>query len=137
MAGAFVRKYLDLYHRLRGLSKVDNEDPDACWLWTSTTRGRTGNYPMINVRVDGQHRQLAAHRVSLVAKEIMDNGGDWDLFGPLYELYSIAGFEADHSECNRPLCVNCSHLVWREKEEHRALTIQRRRMRNAALGVST
>ncbi len=128
MAGAFVRKYLDLYHRLRGLSRIDLEDPDACWLWTSTVRGRTKNYPMINVRIDGHHRQLAAHRVALVAREIVDHGGDWDLLGPLLHLYSLAGFEADH-ECNNPSCVNSDHLVWRTKKAHLALTLERRRLR--------
>lgn len=134
MAGAFVKKYLDLYHRLRGLSAIDPEDPDPCWLWTSTLRGRTGNYPMINMRVEGSHRQLAAHRVALVVREIMERGGeDWDLFWPLYLMYSVAGFEADHSECNNPKCVNGDHLVWRTREEHLELTISRRRAR---LGVS-
>lgn len=128
MSGAFVKKYLDLYHRLRALSSIDPADPDACWLWTSTVRGRTGNYPMINVRVEGSHRQLAAHRVALVAREVMENGGDWDLFWPLYLFYSVAGFEADH-ECNTPLCVNSCHLVWRTHEEHLALTLARRAAR--------
>lgn len=131
MSGPFVKKYLDLYHRLRALSEIDPEDPDACWLWKGVLRGRTKNYPRINVRtVEGGHRQLSAHRLSLVVREILEAGGeDWDLIWPLYHLYLVAEFEADHSTCNNPRCINDAHLVWRTKEEHLALTIERRRKR--------
>lgn len=126
MSGAFTKKYLDLYHRLRGLSTIDLEDPDSCWTWNSTLRGRTNTYPRINLRIEGEHRQLSAHRVSLIVAEILEAGEDWDLLWPLYLFYSIAGFEADHN-CNNPKCVNSSHLTWRTREEHLELTLGRRK----------
>lgn len=121
-------KYRNIAQRLRANA---HRMRCGCLLWKGPKRGRTGDYPMFNVRMNGQHRQIAAHRAALVAAEIRANrGGRWDLFGALYELYSIAGFEADHSgDCHSPSCINAKHLVWREKDDHLRVTIERRKAR--------
>lgn len=123
--GRGTKKYLDLYHRLRALSEIDPESADSCWLWKGVLRGRTKNYPRMNIWADGVHRSIAVHRAALVIAEI---DGDWECFWPLYQLYLLAGFEADHRRCNNPRCVNGDHLKWETKEDHLALTLARRRV---------
>lgn len=103
-------------------SDIDAVNPDSCWLWRGARRGRTGEYPQINVYVGGKARSLPAHRVSLVSHEV---GAEMEVFYDLYLLYGFAGFEADH-ECNNPLCVNPGHLQWLSEREHRRITVERR-----------
>lgn len=117
-------RYLNLYHRLLALTESDPENPNSCWLWKGATKGRNSLYPKMNVWCGGKTRTLAAHRVALV---VMELDGEWDLFWDLYQAYSIAGFEADHSpHCESPLCVNPEHLQWLDAEEHRRVTVERR-----------
>lgn len=120
-----LTKYLSLYHRLIALSQQEPDNPNSCWVWKGPLKGRQSNYPKINVWAGGKTRTLSAHRVALVVAEL---DGDWSVFWDLYHLYSVAMFEADH-ECNNPCCINPDHLFWRTQEDHRRVTLERRRAR--------
>lgn len=126
--GAFVRKYGSLAERLRASADERLKTHQTpCFEWRLVLRGRTGNYPRVNVRHSGQHRQFAAHRL---AKVLSECGSDEHLAPLLYDFYNVAGFELDH-ECENPRCIRPSHLVWRDRGEHLGLTIQRRRERQS------
>jgi hypothetical protein len=126
--GAFIRKYQTLAHRLQASTAPKRRRlRTPCWEWTGLTRGRTGDYPRINVRIDGVHRQFSAHRLAKVLAEV---GDDEHLVAALYDLYRIAGFELDH-ECENPRCIRPSHTTWRDHDEHLQLTIERRRARRS------
>lgn len=121
-------RYRSLRQRLRALTVRRKRGLNTpCWEWCSVKRGRTGNYPRVNLWAEGQARQLAAHRLSKVVSEI-GRARDEHLALALYDLYKVAGFELDH-ECENPCCVRPSHLTWRDHDDHLELTVQRRRAR--------
>ncbi len=115
--------------RSRGFSTLfgrlvsNTEEPanaQGCWSWNKLVVGR---YPRLNVRTgDGRHKQIRAHRAMMC---ILECGEETELFWQLYELYSIAKFEADHLCTGNALCINPDHLRWLTKEEHDAETLRR------------
>lgn len=85
----------NLPERIQRNSTIDLDQPaglnSPCWCWTG--RIHNSGYPVLNVREDGRHRKVYAHRVS------------YETFkGPIPE-----GFEIDHL-CRNPQCVNPKHL---------------------------
>lgn len=76
--------------RKRFLSKVKNNTPDECWVWSGCIN--SAGYGLI-YEGDGSHKILLAHRVS------------YELFiGPIPDKMQL-----DHKCHNRP-CVNPYHL---------------------------
>lgn len=74
----------------RLLSKSVLLTDSDCWLWIGK---RSAGYGRLNVRRDGRHVTLLAHRVSYET---------W--VGPIPE-----GMEVDHV-CRERLCINPAHL---------------------------
>lgn len=113
--------YPNLHARL--VSHVNVHPATGCWLWNCRAHGRGPfKYGRLNIRVQGTHRMVAAHRAMLVLQEC---GADVaiPLFWRVYEAYSVAGFEADHHEsCTSCLCINAQHLQWLPRAEHLAIT---------------
>ena len=100
-----------LYKRLiANIAEPCNDQ--ACWVWIGRTRRR---YPATNIREGGRHISIQVHRAVLVLTELE---GEHELFWPLYEAYSVAGFDADHLCFCSPRCINPDHLQWLPKEEH-------------------
>jgi hypothetical protein len=105
--------HADFFARLvRNTAEPINDQ--ACWLWTASHSKR---YPRMCVRVNGKNFTIKPHRAMLVILEV---GAEHHLFWPLYELYSIAEFEADHHCFNSPMCINPDHLQWLTEEENSA-----------------
>lgn len=75
---------------LRFDNKVKVNPGTGCWEWQAAKRDGYGNY---SVQVDGNHRNVSAHRFAYEA-----------LVGPIPE-----GFEIDHL-CKNRSCCNPSHL---------------------------
>ena len=71
----------------------------------------------MNLWRDGKSFTVKPHRAILVLYELE---GQPEFFWPLYELYSIAKFEADHLCFNNPMCINPDHLQWLTAEENTA-----------------
>lgn len=87
-------KYADMSDRIMALSVLCTAT--GCWLWLGQVKTGKGGSPRgkINVRVDGRHRKLQAHRAS-------------------YEAFKRAvpeGHEVNHT-CECTICVNPDHLV--------------------------
>lgn len=87
-----AKKYRDLEQRLICNSFVDLEDSGECWIWLG--RRLPDGYGLINVRVDGKHKALRAHRVAYT--ELTG-----DTLGPDEEI--------DHI-CHVRFCINPNHL---------------------------
>lgn len=105
-------KYSSMFERLVANTQVpDGQSPDTgCWIWTGkSTRSRKKElrYPRINVRVDGKHKTLFAHRVMVAIVEGR----------PIEEEH-----EPDHL-CYNTMCINPDHL----EEVHRLVNRARRR----------
>lgn len=89
-----TRKYATLYERLVA-NTAEPESSTGCWIWAGATDGRRGaQYPRVNMRIDGQHRCLKAHRVmaQIFAEETLPPTA-----------------EVDHV-CGETLCINPDHL---------------------------
>ena len=114
-----MTRYATLYQRIVSLTAPPSSE-QGCWTWRGLVKQR---YPRLNIRTsDGRHKQIRAHRAMAVLMEI---GEDVDLFWELYELYSIAKFEADHLCEGNPLCCAPDHLRMLDKEEHATETRRR------------
>jgi hypothetical protein len=100
-----------LYRRLVACTD-DPENGQSCWIWK---RRITKRYPVFNLRARGKHRTLKVHRAILV---LLECGAETELFFDLYELYSVAEFEADHFCFNNSRCINPDHLQWLTKEDN-------------------
>lgn len=100
-----------LYKRLVANTAEPCND-QACWTWTGRIRR---GYPQVNLRIDGKHRTLKAHRAMLVLTELE---GETELFGALYDMYSAARMDADHLCFANPVCINPDHLQWLGNSEH-------------------
>lgn len=75
-------------------NSVPDRDSD-CWLWIGARDKRASTpYGHLNVRIDGKHVTIKAHRASFEA-----------FVGPIPE-----GFHVDHAVCDNPVCVNPQHL---------------------------
>jgi hypothetical protein len=84
-------RYTSLYDRLVANTVLEHEDnPQSCWLWAGHAGDR---YPKLCVRIDGQPRNVYAHRTML--EEVHDVLFPHD--------------EAGHL-CGNPRCVNPDHL---------------------------
>jgi Zinc-binding loop region of homing endonuclease len=56
-------KYDTIFARLVA-NTAEPESTQGCWVWTAAIDDRPGRgYPRINMRIDGKHRSLRAHRV--------------------------------------------------------------------------
>lgn len=127
------KKYGTLFERLVANSKIqeDQLESTGCWIWQGRSRGkhRNSQYPRFNIRCDGKHKQLAAHRAMLILMELNEKDeSSMEYFWPLYQFYSIAEFHADHlCEGSGGLCINPDHLQWLPEDEHMAKTAQRNR----------
>lgn len=95
----------------------------GCWLWNGRI---VAHYGRINVRLNGRHRQLRAHRAMLVIMECLEND-EPELFEELYDTYSAARMEAGHHCRMHPHCINPDHLQWLTQEEHKVKTKEQRR----------
>lgn len=80
----------------RILTRVDSSDPDACWIWPGSTRGKPGHKygcVMTGSRQDGSRKTRDTHVVM------------WEsVNGPVPE-----GLELHHL-CEVKLCCNPAHL---------------------------
>lgn len=91
-----MTRYRTLYERIVANTSAPETDT-GCWLWTGRTDGkRGGQYGRLNVRVDGKHKTLQAHRAmkSIVERRPLD---------PVLET-------VEHL-CREPRCCNPDHLV--------------------------
>ena len=91
-----MRKYLSFYERLVANSeKPDDQNENGCWVWTGKTDGKRWPYGAVNVRVDGQHKTLRAHRA-------------------MAEVLEGRPLDPDHETvehlCGNTLCINPDHL---------------------------
>lgn len=112
--------FSSLYERLVANTHTP-ESPTGCWTW----KGRIVNgYPRFNVRCEGKHLQLRAHRAMLC---LLECEGETELFYSLYQTYSVAEFEAEHLCDDNPACINPDHLEWLTKEEHLQRTKEQKR----------
>lgn len=82
------RLYSTLYERLVANTRVDE---DGCWIWTGAKRRQ---YPSLNIRVDGKHQTVSAHR------KMLEISTGW--------LFPLD--EAGHWHCFKPLCIHPDHL---------------------------
>lgn len=122
MGANHFQKYPNLFTRLVANTIIpDGQSDCGCWRWTGNTHGRSANsqYGRFNQQCRGKRKKLLAHRAILVLLEV---GEEVEFFFDLYELYSIAGFEADHLCEKETRCINPEHLQWLSKEEHRTKT---------------
>jgi hypothetical protein len=104
-------KYASLFLRLVA-NTAEPENDRACWVWIAAIDDRPGRgYPRINLRVNGKHRSLRAHRV--MAQEFHPV--------PLTEKD-----EVDHL-CFNPKCINPDHLEVVTKQINMARQWARRR----------
>lgn len=90
------KRYGSLYERLVANShKPDDQNENGCWLWTGKTDGKRWPYGKINVRRDGQHVSLRAHRA-------------------MAETMEERPLDPDHETvehlCGNPLCINPDHF---------------------------
>jgi hypothetical protein len=100
------RLYRNLEERLLANSQPEN----GCWIWLGKRGGgRNGEYGHINLRVDGQHKTLKAHRVAYIVFK-----------GPI-----PAGMTVDHT-CSNPLCINPDHLALETNQRNTQLRDERR-----------
>ena len=94
-----TKRYATLYERL----VANTEEPageQACWLWKGKLN-RRGGYGQFNVRQDGKHVTLYAHR------EIL----------PALGIEIPPGHEPDHL-CRESRCINPDHLEVVTAEEN-------------------
>jgi len=84
-----MRQYTTLYDRLVANTKVVGE----CWIWQGR-HTRPNGYPVINLRRNGKHYTIRAHRLML---EIVH---EWH----------FPHDEAGHYVCFTPSCINPAHL---------------------------
>lgn len=95
-------RYGTLYERLVA-NTAEPQSTNGCWLWTGATDGRRGaQYARINMRIDGRHRCLKAHRV--MAQQF-------------HETPLTPHDEVDHV-CGESLCINPDHLEVVSKSEN-------------------
>jgi hypothetical protein len=95
-------KYATIFERLVA-NTAEPESTQGCWVWTAAADNRPGRgYARINLRVDGKHRSLRAHRV--MAQVFHDK--------PL-----TPADEVDHL-CYNVLCINPDHLEVCTKREN-------------------
>lgn len=107
-------RYDSLFLRLVANSVSDDENLNSCWIWTGKVRTAGSHpYPHVNVRVNGCHRTVKAHRLMM---EIV------------LERALLPDAEVDHL-CYNTLCINPDHLREATPAENKA----RRRLR----GVET
>lgn len=90
------KRYGSLYERLVANShKPDDQNENGCWLWAGKTDGKRWPYGKINVRRDGKHASLRAHRA-------------------MAETLEGRPLDPDHETvehlCGNPLCVNPDHF---------------------------
>ena len=58
-----AKVYGSMYERLVANSeKPDDQNECGCWLWTGKTDGKRWPYGKVNVRIEGKHVSLRAHR---------------------------------------------------------------------------
>ena len=91
------RKYKNMEERLMHNSVVD--PATDCWNWIGSKDGR--GYGCLNVRIDGKHTTLKAHRAAYQ-----------ELVGPIPD-----GLDIDH-KCYNTLCINPNHLEPVSPEEN-------------------
>jgi hypothetical protein len=89
-------RYNSLFERLVANShKPDDQNENGCWLWTGTTDGKRWPYGKVNVRIDGKHTSLRAHRA-------------------MAQLFEEKPLDPEHETvehlCGNPLCVNPDHF---------------------------
>ena len=91
--------YASMWDRLMTNTEV-GEGPNACWTWTGATRR---GYPSLNVRENGRHRTISAHREVLLqlGQPIPDN------------------HEPDHL-CYNTMCIRPCHLEVVTKQQNLA-----------------
>ena len=105
------RQYRDLTERLivnSILSEDTHYNGEPCWIWLG--HRRPNGYGTLNVRRDGQHKVLSAHRTAYE-----------DLVGPIPE-----GMTLDH-KCAVRECINPNHLEPVLHQENCARRNERRR----------
>jgi hypothetical protein len=99
-------KYRNLEERLIANSVVE----DGCWVWIGRRGGgRRGEYGHVNVRVNGKHKTLKAHRLAYV----------------VFKGEIPNGMTVDH-KCTNPLCINPDHLDLVTGERNTQLRDERR-----------
>ena len=88
-----ARKYDSIYERIMARVTVPEEqNENACWLFGGT-KDKDG-YGRLNVRIDGKHTSVRAHKVV------------WEsLHGPLAKHLTL-----DHLDCLDKSCCNPDHL---------------------------
>lgn len=99
-------KYASMAERIVANS-VLSDDGKGCWWWTGK-RG-SNDYPLINIRENGRHRTLLAHRLSFIT----------------FRGAIADGLEVDH-DCVCHWCVNPWHLTPRTPQENCRLRNLRR-----------
>ncbi len=91
-----MKLYRSLYERIVANTAEPAGEAD-CWRWTGRTDGkRGGQYGRLNVRVNGKHTTLQAHRamMTILVGRALD---------PVNET-------VEHL-CREPRCCNPDHLV--------------------------
>lgn len=99
-----VRKYGSLEERIIANSVLSEEDfhnGTPCWIWIGKRSSR-GDYGHINLWLDGRHRTLKAHRVSL----------------HVFRGASLDDPNVGIHQCNVSLCVNPMHLLLDTQSEN-------------------
>ena len=91
-----AKVYGSMYERLVANSeKPDDQNECGCWLWTGKTDGKRWPYGKVNVRIEGKHVSLRAHRA-------------------MAEITEGRALDPEHETvehlCGNPLCVNPDHF---------------------------
>lgn len=89
-----AQRYASLYERLIANSEAaPGQNECGCWLWKGKTDGKRWPYGTLNVRIEGRHVTLRAHRAMA---EVFEG-----VLGPDDTI--------DHL-CRTALCINPDHF---------------------------
>lgn len=99
-----MTRYHSMYERLVANSeKPDDQNENGCWNWTGTTDGKRWPYGKVNVRVNGKHKTVKAHRE--MEQQFHEK--------PLHPDEQTV----EHLCCNR-LCINPDHFILLTRAEN-------------------